>query len=70
MTDRLCKAHGEWPMFEKFCVECATAAMPNEGITCPFCGRKDFDKMGLKSHLPDCEAMDAVENIRSVRFFA
>ena len=26
-----------------------------EDITCPFCGEKDFDLIGLKYHLSYCE---------------
>jgi hypothetical protein len=63
--EQRCDIHGPWPRFEGMCVQCATAATPDSEITCPFCGRLDFDKPGLKSHLDgQCEAMDAVENIR------
>ena len=32
---------------------------------CPFCGKKDFDRIGLKSHLTngDCETFNNTENI-------
>lgn len=33
-------------------------------LICPFCGEKDFDAIGLKSHLQrDCEAYANTENI-------
>lgn len=57
-----CETHGPWPEFEGMCVKCASAAMPKEGITCPFCGRTDFDHLGLKHHLSNgwCEVFDQV----------
>lgn len=62
-----CDKHGPWRLFEGMCVQCATEATPNDNILCPFCGRIDYDKPGLKSHLAECEAMDAVETIQRVR---
>lgn len=64
-----CELHGPWPMFETRCIECATASMPSDNIICPFCGRDNYDKSGLKGHLSDCEAMEAVEVTRLHRFW-
>lgn len=63
-----CETHGPWENFDGMCVPCATAAMPDEDIMCPFCGRRDYDKIGLKHHLGQCEAMDAVERLPVVQF--
>lgn len=36
--------------------------MPRGLIECPFCGEKDFDLVGLKSHLLNsCEVFDQTE---------
>lgn len=65
---RECERHGPWPRYESMCVQCATDATPNEDITCPFCGRQDFDKIGLKHHLNRCEAMDEIAPLPHIDF--
>lgn len=62
--ERSCDTHGAWGMGEHACIPCTTAAMPKEDITCPFCGRIDFDLVGLKQHLQRwCEALDQIEDV-------
>ena len=40
-------------------------AMPKKEIvvSCPFCGEDDFDLIGLKSHLRDCDAYQEIETL-------
>ena len=37
-------------------------------MTCPFCNEKDYDIVGLKSHLSkgECEVFESIETIRSL----
>jgi uncharacterized Zn finger protein (UPF0148 family) len=35
-------------------------------IVCPFCGEGDFDLIGLKFHLGDCEKFDSTEVIHGL----
>ncbi len=58
-----CEEHGDWELFEDECFQCKAGTMPDVDITCPFCGREDFDKLGLKMHLAQCEAFDAIKPI-------
>jgi len=40
----------------------------SEPITCPFCGAKDFDAVGLKSHIEhgDCERFNVLERVARI----
>jgi len=39
----------------------------DENIVCPFCGEKDFDKIGLKTHLIEfCEEYTQIEKRRTL----
>ena len=39
--------------------------IPNDEVSCPFCGEKGFDLIGLKSHFTngDCEKYNEIESI-------
>jgi len=47
-----------------YCPDCGEVD-EKQTINCPFCGIKDFDMVGLKSHLlnGDCENFNSVDNI-------
>lgn len=52
---------------KEICLKCYNEPKPDDGITCPFCGEDDFDKMGLKWHLnTHCEVYRETENLKSI----